>query len=87
MGFGFLRNREACVLEVEWIRKRREGPDVRLVSDNRETEKFYSQCGENPLDCFEQEKEVIRPKFVGHSGELTRGARLKAGMPFRRPLK
>lgn len=68
MGFGFLRNREAWVLEVEWIRKRREGPDVRLVSDNTETEKFYSQCGEKPLGCFEQEKEVIRPKFVdGHS--------------------
>ena len=74
------------------LRGRREGADVKLVSDHTETEKFYSQHG-IPLDCCEQEKND-KFKFVeSHSifGKLTegegRGARVKAGIPFREPLQ
>lgn len=45
-------------------KRKKVGGKVKLVSDRVETEKFYSQCDKKPLDCFEQEKEMLRHIFL-----------------------
>ena len=45
-------------------KRKKVGGKVKLVSDHVETEKFYSQFDEKPLDCFEHEKEMLRHIFL-----------------------
>lgn len=53
---------------------RREGSEVKLVSDHVETvKKFYTHC-------FKQQTEIIKLKFLkSHSGELMRGVKSESG--------
>lgn len=77
MGLWSLRNREeAWVFGIESIKGRKERGEVKLWSDHVETVKKITLRDGKPLDCFKQEKKMIRFKFLkGHSvfGELTRG--------------